>query len=322
MIVIGGKMGERILLADDSFTIQKVVSLALADEPFEIRTVSTGDAVMETVREFKPDLILLDINLSGKSGYELCEMIKSSPLYSHIPIILLRGTFEPYDPERLKNIKFEDIITKPFDSAMFASRVKEILRKKKEELTYPTSLPEETREEEVPLPPSEEMPFSEEEVELKPEEAPKAEEPIFAGKTWESIAQETILGEEEGVNPFLEEEVVEVSKAEEFSEAPPEELILEITEKPAAEIPLEIEELPEKEVSQESEEKRFQTPPFKVEEAPIYLSEETIEKIAKRVVEMLSPEIIKEVAWEVIPDMAEIIIKEELEKIKKEIVPS
>lgn len=315
-------MGERILLADDSFTIQKVVFLALADEPFEIRTVSSGDAVMETVREFKPDLILLDINLSGRSGYELCEMIKSSPLYSHIPVILLRGTFEPYDPERLKNLKFEDIITKPFDSAMFSARVKEILKKKREELNYPTSLPEEGREEEIPLPPSEEMPFSEE-FELKPEEAQKVEEPIFAGKTWESIAQETILGEEgEEVNPFLEEEIVEGTKAEGFSGAPPEELILEVTEKPAAEIPLEIEELPEKEVPQEPERGRFQPPSFKIEEAPIYLSEESIEKIAKRVVEMLSPEIIKEVAWEVIPDLAEIIIKEELEKIKKETVPS
>ncbi len=313
-------MGERILLADDSFTIQKVVFLALADEPFEIRTVSTGDAVMDTIREFRPDLILIDINLSGKSGYELCEMIKSSPLYSHIPIILLRGTFEPYDSERLKGLKFEDIITKPFDSAMFSSKVKEILRKKKEETVSPTSMPEETKEE-IPLPPDEELLFSEE-VEPKAEEAQKVEEPIFAGKTWESIAQETILGEEgQEVNPFLEEEIVEGPKAEEISEAPPDEFILEITEKPAVEIPLEI-EAPQEEVSQKPEEEGFQPPLFKMEEAPVYLSEESIEKIAKRVAELLSPEIIKEVAWEVIPDLAEIIIKEELEKIKKEIVPS
>lgn len=316
-------MGERILLADDSFTIQKVISLALADEPFEIRTVSNGDAVMDTIREFKPDLILLDINLSGKSGYELCEMIKSSPIYSHIPVILLRGTFEPYDPEKLKTLKFEDIITKPFDSAIFSSKVKEILRKKKEESTYPTSLPEETKEEEIPLPPAEEPLFSEE-LEIKPEEGGKVEEPIFAGKTWESIAEEAILGEEgEEINPFLEEEVVEGPKIEEVLEAPSEELILEIPEKPAVEIPLEIEAPSEKEVAGEKpKEEHFEAPSFKLEEAPIYISEESIEKIAKRVVEMLSPEIIKEVAWEVIPDLAEIIIKEELEKIKKEIVPS
>lgn len=320
MIVIGGKMGERILLADDSFTIQKVVSLALADEPFEIKTVSSGDAVMDTIREFKPDLILLDINLSGKSGYELCEMIKSSPLYAHIPIVLLRGTFEPYDPERLKNLKYEEIITKPFDSAMFSSRIKEILRRKKEELSYPTTLPEEVKEEEIP--PPEEIPFSEE-VEIRTEEA-KGEEPVFAGKTWESIAQEAILGEEgEEVNPFLEEEVMETKPAEEVSELPPDEFILEITEKPAAEIPLTIETQPKREeVVERVEKEPLETHPFKGEEAPIYLSEESIEKIAKRVVEMISPEIIKEVAWEVIPDLAEIIIKEELEKIKKEIVPS
>lgn len=304
-------MGERILLADDSFTIQKVISLALADEPFEIRTVSNGDAVMDTIREFKPDLILLDINLSGKSGYELCEIIKSSPLYSHIPVVLLRGTFEPYDPERLKTLKFEDIITKPFDSAIFSSKVKEILRKKKEEPTYPTSLPEETKEEGIPLPPSEE-PFFSEKFEIEPEESGKVEEPIFAGKTWESIAEEAILGEEgEEINPFLEEEVVEGPKKEEVSEAP------------SVEIPLEIEALPKKEIAMEKpKEEHFEAPSFKLEEAPIYISDESIEKIAKRVVEMLSPEIIKEVAWEVIPDLAEIIIKEELEKIKKEIVPS
>jgi DNA-binding response OmpR family regulator len=316
-------MGERILLADDSFTIQKVVSLALADEPFEIRTVSTGDAVMEAVREFKPDLILLDINLSGKSGYELCEMIKSSPLYSHIPIILLRGTFEPYDPERLKSLKYEDIITKPFDSAMFSSRVKEILRKSKEVLTFPSSLPEEGKEEEILLPPSEQIPVPEE-MELKPEEAEKQEEPIFAGKTWESIAQETLLGEEgEEINPFLEEEILEVKKSEEISEELPEQLILDITEKPAVEIPLELEGKEEmKEIVEKPAEEPIETPSLQMEGMPIYLSEESIEKIAKKVVELLSPEVIKEVAWEVIPDIAEIIIKEELEKIKKEIVPS
>lgn len=315
-------MGERILLADDSFTIQKVVSLALADEPFEIRTVSSGEAVMDTIREFKPDLILLDINLSGKSGYELCEMINSSPLYAHIPIILLRGTFEPYDPERLKNLKYEEIITKPFDSAMFSAKVKEILKKRKEEASFPTTLPEETKEEEILLSPPEEVSFSET-IEVVPEEG-KAEEPIFAGKTWESIAQETILGEEgEEVNPFLEEEVVEAKSVEEVSELPPDEFILEITEKPAAEIPLTIETKKEREeVVEKEEEEPLETHPFKVEETPIYLSEESIEKIARRVVEMISPEIIKEVAWEVIPDLAEIIIKEELEKIKKEIVPS
>ncbi len=311
-------MGERILLADDSFTIQKVVSLALSDESFEIRTVSNGDAVMDAIREFKPDLILLDINLSGKSGYELCEMIKSSPFYSHIPIILLRGTFEPYDPERLKNLKYEDIITKPFDSAMFSSRVKEILRKKKEELTYPTSLPEEAKEEEIPPPPSEEAPFTEE-----VEKDRKVEEQIFAGKTWESIAQEAILGEEgEEVNPFLEEEIVEGPKMEGTSGVPSDEFILEITEKPATEIPLEIEAPLEKEEVFKPKEESFELPKFRAEETPIYLSEESIEKIAKKVVEMISPEIIKEVAWEVIPDLAEIIIKEELEKIKKEIVQS
>ncbi|MGQ9617348.1 MAG: response regulator [Candidatus Aminicenantia bacterium] len=319
-------MGERILLADDSFTIQKVVSLALADEDYEIRTVSNGDMVMDTIREFKPDLILLDINLSGKNGYELCEMIKSSPLYSHIPVVLLRGTFEPYDPEKLKGLRFEDIITKPFDSAMFSSKIKEILQKRQEVEASPSSIPEglpEQVEEELPFP-AEETPFLEK-VEVKPEKE-KAEEQIFAGKTWESIAQDTIIGEEEVVNPFLEEEVMEEEKKgeepfQELSEIPSDELILDVAGESIPEIPLEIgTPVEEREVTKEEE--QFKSPSFKAEETPIYLTAESIEKIAKRVVAILSPDIIKEVAWEVIPELAEIIIKEELEKIKKEIVPS
>ncbi len=311
-------MGERILLADDSFTIQKVVYLALADEAYEIRSVSSGEIVMDTIREFRPNLILLDINLSGKSGYEICEMLNSSPFYSDIPIVLLRGTFEPYDPERLKNLKYTEIITKPFDSAVFATKIREILEKQKEKIAYPSSipeeLPEEIGEELIPTPiaeAEEEALFKEEPV--KPEEMEQKEEPIFAGKTWESIAQETLLGEESEENPFLEEEVMEAVKPEVGS---PDEIVLEIISEPSAEIPLEIESAPE------IKKEEIYEPSFKPEETPIYLSEESIEKIAKKVVAMLSPEIIKEVAWEVIPDLAEIIIKEEIEKIKKEIVPS
>ncbi|HEY7911150.1 MAG TPA: response regulator, partial [Blastocatellia bacterium] len=72
-------MASRILLADDSITIQKVVNRAFADEGIEVVAVSNGDHAERQLAEVNPDLVLADIFMPGKNGYELCEFIKKSP---------------------------------------------------------------------------------------------------------------------------------------------------------------------------------------------------------------------------------------------------
>ena len=93
-------MGKKILLADDSITIQKVIELTFSDEDFEVVTVGNGRLAVDRVAEVRPDVVLCDIIMPEKDGYEVCDYIKKNPSLSHIPVLLLTGAFEPFDQER------------------------------------------------------------------------------------------------------------------------------------------------------------------------------------------------------------------------------
>ena len=93
-------MGKKILLADDSITIQKVIELTFSDEDFDVVTVGNGRLALEKLGEVRPDIVLCDIIMPEKDGYEVCEQIKKSAAYSHVPVLLLTGAFEPFDQER------------------------------------------------------------------------------------------------------------------------------------------------------------------------------------------------------------------------------
>jgi CheY-like chemotaxis protein len=120
-------MGKRILLADDSLTIQKVVELTFSDSDYELVCVSNGQQALEKVRELRPDLILADVVMPEKNGYEVCEAIKGDPATARIPVVLLSGTFEPFDRERAERIGAEAIVSKPFDSQQLLSQVEALL---------------------------------------------------------------------------------------------------------------------------------------------------------------------------------------------------
>jgi CheY-like chemotaxis protein len=120
-------MGKKILLADDSLTIQKVVELTFSDSEYELVCVSNGQKALEKVREERPDLILADVVMPEKNGYEVCEAIKGDPATARIPVVLLSGTFEPFDRERAERIGADAIVSKPFDSQQLLAQVEALL---------------------------------------------------------------------------------------------------------------------------------------------------------------------------------------------------
>jgi CheY-like chemotaxis protein len=120
-------MSRTILLADDSLTIQKVVELTFADTEYEVVSLSSGDDLLQKLDEVSPDLVICDIIMPGRDGYEVCQEIKSDPATLHIPVILLSGTFEPFDRDRALAAGCSDIITKPFEARKLVETVEKLL---------------------------------------------------------------------------------------------------------------------------------------------------------------------------------------------------
>ena len=120
-------MAKRILLADDSLTIQKVVELTFSDSEYDLVCVSNGQRALEKANESAPDLILADVVMPEKNGYEVCEAIKSNPATARIPVVLLSGTFEPFDRDRAERLGCDAIVSKPFDSQQLLRQVEALL---------------------------------------------------------------------------------------------------------------------------------------------------------------------------------------------------
>ena len=123
-------MTKTILLADDSLTIQKVVELTFADTPYNVVAVSSGDELLEKVSDINPELIICDIIMPGRDGYDVCQDIKSSPDTLHIPVILLSGTFEPLDRDRALAVGCSEILTKPFEARKLIDTVERLISRR------------------------------------------------------------------------------------------------------------------------------------------------------------------------------------------------
>lgn len=136
-------MSKQILLADDSITIQKVIALTLAGEDYKITAVDNGADAIEKAREIKPDIVLADVMMPHKNGYEVCKTLKNDPELRYVPVLLLAGTFEPFDEEEAGKAGADGYIIKPFESQILAQKVKDLLQTKAEK-HYGEPVPAET----------------------------------------------------------------------------------------------------------------------------------------------------------------------------------
>ncbi len=130
-------MPKKILLADDSITIQKVVELTFSDGDYEVTAVNNGAKAIQKLAEMRPDIILSDIIMPEKNGYEVCEYVKSHPEYRNIPVILLTGTFEPFDPDRADKAGCDAVVTKPFESQSLIHKVEELIQQSQSSMAAP-----------------------------------------------------------------------------------------------------------------------------------------------------------------------------------------
>jgi len=109
-------VGNKILLIDDSVTVQKIITLTFSDEGVDVVTVDSGDEAINLLHYLRPALVMADVSIPGKNGYDVCAYIKNTPELKNIPVVLLVPGFETYDAERARRVGADHHLTKPFQS--------------------------------------------------------------------------------------------------------------------------------------------------------------------------------------------------------------
>jgi CheY-like chemotaxis protein len=104
----------RILVADDNSNIQKMVGLALKDQGIDVVAVGNGEAAVRKISDVKPDLVLADVFMPVRNGYEVCRFVKEDSSLAHIPVILLVGAFDPLDEQEAQRVGADGVLKKPF----------------------------------------------------------------------------------------------------------------------------------------------------------------------------------------------------------------
>lgn len=124
-------MPHKILVVDDENSIQKLISYNLLREGYEVLVAGDGVKAIEMARDYKPDLIVLDIMLPGKDGFEVCKQLKYEADTKHISIIMLSAKDGEIDKVVGLEIGADDYMTKPFSPRELLARIKVNLRNKK-----------------------------------------------------------------------------------------------------------------------------------------------------------------------------------------------
>ena len=120
-------MPHKLLLADDSVTIQKVIELTFADEDVDVIAVGDGEQAIHQLKLNRPDIVLADVGMPQRDGYEVASFIKKSPELAHIPVLLLTGAFEPVDEVRAREVGCDGVLVKPFEPQLVIARVKDLI---------------------------------------------------------------------------------------------------------------------------------------------------------------------------------------------------
>ena len=225
-----------LLLADDSVTIQKVVNLTFADEGIDVVTVGDGDSAMQKISEISPDVVLADVHMPGLSGYQICEIVRDNPSTRNLPIVLLVGSFEPFDESEAARVGANAYLTKPFQSIrQLVTQVTDLMQSAPAEASQPEPAqpeqPGQSEMEAVEQPPSvrvpdtrdidslyhqsfsgpgqmqSQMPAAQPEVQTQPEETHNA----FGDQTYEEAQPEMAVGTPPYVDAGMDDEMIETN---------------------------------------------------------------------------------------------------------------
>ncbi len=122
-------MAKKILVADDSITIQKIVAMAFEKEDAVVEGISNGKEAFERIGDFNPDIVLADVDMPGLTGFELSKKIKADPEFDSVKVLLLASDFEDFNESLFNESGADDHILKPFKSDNIVKKVVDLISK-------------------------------------------------------------------------------------------------------------------------------------------------------------------------------------------------
>lgn len=120
-------MTRKILVADSSPAVHRLVELMFSPEGIDVVAVDDGEQAIERVPVERPDVVLADISTPRRDGYEVATFVRNHPQLAHVPVLLLAGAFEPVDDARVAQARCAGVLVKPFDPQQVVARVRSLI---------------------------------------------------------------------------------------------------------------------------------------------------------------------------------------------------
>ena len=276
-------MSIKILLADDSITIQKVVGIIFGGEEYSLTVVDNGKAAIDKALDAAPDIMLIDALMPGISGYEVCETIRATPSLAKIPILLLTGSFEPFDEARAQTCGADDFLAKPFESQQILAKVHELY----DLGASRTALTKQPEPQADTAPAATAEPFAT----AEPAETAEMVMAFDTNDIWNAFTPAPV-------------EILEESQTQDtFAQSP---YTIASSDVPSAEN--------SEALSNNNLVDFTGTPSTTAESLPATVTEEQL----RTAIAAVSRDVIEKIVWELVPDMAETLIKEAIARITGE----
>ncbi len=336
-------MALRVLLADESSTIKKVMQLALQDFAVEVKAVPIGLDVLQVARSFNPDIVFVDVLLAKKNGYEVSAELKADSMLKKTPIVLMWSGFMELDEAKATASKIDRRLEKPFDAETLRALVKDLVPPMgtnaiADFLSFPDmpEMVEEVKEEarqaaakapmagkspSAPKAPASKKPTAEPEIQLEEIEEPEEFQSVPLPKTHAQTPGRGPAAKSTPKDEWAQQDLsrykIDLPKEDSFS--------MDAADLTHTSIALSsgIEEISLDDIDNPMPQPRKPTPAV---QAPVSktFSSQTSANIAldpMRAEELLLQEaraVLENVAWKILPEIVERVVREELQKLLKD----
>jgi len=297
-----------ILIADDSVTIRRVVELSFFDTGIRVETAASGAEALDKIASLLPDLVIADVVMGEPSGYDVCRAVKTSA--QPVPVLLLAGTFEPFEPERARACGADGCLVKPFDSRTLIAHVERLLAAHDAEREPVVAVSEgESGTPDAPGSDSELENVFDDLAAFHQGDRPADAQTESLPERFRTGAADLEPVEEPGADWPAEPEAPSDAPPTDVPDATPDAVEVGYEPDDAAVSP----SVPSEEGTAHPLPDGGPKPAYP---AAIQLGDEEIERIARAVVARLTDRVLREIAWDVVPDLAERIIRERIRVIE------